>query len=110
MLVEDEKILQDKKAIANSFNNYFTDATHSLGLKKKNIGLENTLTKIVKNFKHFETIDKIKESKPATENSSFLFKVISEEEVKMPLMTDLEANLLFLVLFQNLLQKTGRYF
>ena len=40
ILVEDEKILQDEKSIANTFNIYFTDVTHSLGLKKKNIGLE----------------------------------------------------------------------
>ena len=42
ILVEDEKILLDEKAIANTFNNYFTDVTYSLGLKKKKIGLENT--------------------------------------------------------------------
>ena len=46
ILVEDEKILQDEKAIANTFNNYFTDITHSLDLKKKNIGLENRLEKL----------------------------------------------------------------
>ena len=51
--VEDEKILQDRKAIANTLNNYFTDVTHSLGLKKENIGLENTLSKIVKTFRDF---------------------------------------------------------
>ena len=69
ILVEDEKILHDRKAAANTFNNYFTDVTHSLGLKKKNIGLENTLSKIV-------------ESLEGVENFLFLFKVISEEEVK----------------------------
>ena len=31
-LVEDEKILQDEKTIVNTFNNYFTDITHSLRL------------------------------------------------------------------------------
>ena len=46
--------------IANAFSNYFTDVTHSLGLKKKNIGLENTLLKIVKNFRNFEGRKKIK--------------------------------------------------
>ena len=82
ILVEDEKILQDEKAIANTFNNYFTDVTHSFGLKKKNIGLENSLSKIVKTFRNFESIKKIKESQQGAENSSFSFKVISEEEVK----------------------------
>ena len=38
--LEIKKILQDKKAIPNTFINYFIDVTHSLGLKK-NIGLEN---------------------------------------------------------------------
>ena len=60
ILVEDEKILQDKRSIANTFNNYFTDVSHSLGLKKKNIGLEDTLSKIVRNFKDFENIKNIK--------------------------------------------------
>ena len=64
-----------------TFNNYFTDVTHSLGLKKKNIGLENTLSKIVKKFRNFERI-KIKESQQAAKNSAFSFKVFSEEEVK----------------------------
>ena len=82
ILVEDEKNLQDEKATANTFNNYFTDVTHSLGLKKKNIGLENTLLKIVKNFRNFESINEIKEFQQAAENSSFSFKRISEEEVK----------------------------
>ena len=80
--VEDVKILQDEKAIANIFNNCFTDVTHTLGLQKKNIGPENTLSQIVKNFRNFESIKKIKESQEAAENSSFSFKVISEEEVK----------------------------
>ena len=46
ILVEDEKNLQDEKAIASTFNNYFTDVTHSLDLKKKNFGLENRLEKL----------------------------------------------------------------
>ena len=62
ILVEDEEILQDEKATASTFNNYFTDVAHSLGLKKKNIGLEDNLSKIVKNFRNFESIKKIKES------------------------------------------------
>ena len=37
ILVENNKMLQDDKAIANTFINYFTDVPHSLGLKKKNI-------------------------------------------------------------------------
>ena len=83
ILVEGEKILQEEKAIAITFNNYFTDVTHSLGLKKKNIGLENSLSKIVKTFRNFESIKNIKESQQAAENSSFSTKTISEEEVKI---------------------------
>ena len=49
---------------------------------KKNSGFEGTLSKIMKNFKIFESKKKIKESQKAAENSSFSFKVISEEEVK----------------------------
>ena len=49
----------------------FTDVTHSLGLRKQNIGLENTLSKIVKNFWNFESIKKIKESQKEVENYSF---------------------------------------
>ena len=82
ILVEDEKILQDEKSIANTFNNFFTDVTHSLGLKKQSIGLKNTFSKIVKTFRNFESIKKIKESQQGAENPSFSFKVISEEEVK----------------------------
>ena len=83
ILFEDDKILQHEKAITNTFNSYFTDVTHSLGLKKKNIGLENTLSKTVKNFRKFESIKKIKESQQAAENSSFPVKVISNEEVNL---------------------------
>ena len=67
---------QDEKAIANTFSDYFTDVTHSLGLKKKNIGLENTLSKIKKAFR------KIEKSQQEAENPAFSFRVISEEEVK----------------------------
>ena len=59
-----------------------TDVTHSLGLTKKDIGLENTLSKIVKNFRNSERIKKSKESQQAAGNSSFSIKVISEEEVQ----------------------------
>ena len=59
-----------------------TDITHSLGLTKKNIGHENTLSKIVETFRDFESINKIKESRQGAENSSFSFKMITEEEVK----------------------------
>ena len=83
ILVEGEKILQEEKAIAITFNNYFTDVAHCLGLKKKNIGLENSLSKIVKTFRNFESIKNIKESQQAAENSSFSIKTISEEEVKI---------------------------
>ena len=83
ILFEDEKILQHEKATTNTFNNYFTDVTHSLGLEKKNIGLENTLSKTVKNFRKFESIKKIKKSQQAAENSSFPIKVISNEEVNL---------------------------
>ena len=70
------------KTLLQTLSNFFNDVTHSLGLKKKNIGLENTLSKIVKNFRNFESIKKIKESQQAAENASFSFKVISEEELK----------------------------
>ena len=73
---------QDEKAIANTFSDYFTDVTHSLGLKKKNIGLENTLSKIKKTFRKIESIKKIKKSQQEAENPAFSFRVISEEEVK----------------------------
>ena len=55
---------------------------NSLGLKKKNIGLENTLSKIVENFRNSESIKNIKGSQQTAEHSSVSFKVISEEEVK----------------------------
>ena len=44
--------------------------------------LENILSKILKNFRIFESIKKTKESQPAAENSSFFVKAISEEGVK----------------------------
>ena len=50
ILIEDEKILQHEKSIANVFDNYFTDLTHSLGLKKKNIGFEKCIFKNCENF------------------------------------------------------------
>ena len=62
ILVENENILLDEKAIASTFSHYFTDVFHSLGLKKKNIGLKNTLSKIMDNFIKFVSINKIKES------------------------------------------------
>ena len=39
ILIENEKILQINKVLANTFNNYFTDVTNSLGLKKKTLDL-----------------------------------------------------------------------
>ena len=67
--------MQDDKIIANTFLNYFTDATHSLDLKKKNtISKKNTYSKIVDNFRNSESIKKIKESQKAAENSSFSLK------------------------------------
>ena len=36
----------------------FTDVTHSLALRKENIRLENTLLKIVENFRNSERIKK----------------------------------------------------
>ena len=53
ILVENDKIFQDDKAITNAFINYFTNVTHSVGLKKKNIGLEKLFSKIVENFQKF---------------------------------------------------------
>ena len=79
---EDEKILQDKKAIVNTFKNYFTGLTHSLWLKMENIALESTPLKIVKNFRNIEYLKNIKNSQQAVQNSSFSFQVISEEEIK----------------------------
>ena len=64
------------------FINYFTNVTHSLGLKKKNIELEKPYSKIKEYFINSESIKKIKESQQPAENSSFSFKVISEKEVK----------------------------
>ena len=61
------------------FINYFTNVTHSLGLKKKNIELEKPYSKIKEYFTNSESIKKIKESQ---QPSSFSFKVISEKEVK----------------------------
>ena len=51
-----DKILQDDKATANTFINYFTDVTDYLGLKKKTIGLEKPLSKIVENFRSPDSI------------------------------------------------------
>ena len=39
ILIENEKILQINRVLANTFNNYFTDVTNSLGLKKKTLDL-----------------------------------------------------------------------
>ena len=77
-----KKILQDEKATVNTFINYCIGVTHSLELKKKKVGLENTRSKTVRNFKNSDSIKKIKKSQQASENSSFSFKVITEEEVK----------------------------
>ena len=76
--------MQNEKAIVNTFNNYFTDVTHSLGLKKKNIGLEISLSKIVNNSRNFEGIKKIKESQEAAETQE---AAVSKEEVKNAIKT-----------------------
>ena len=74
--------MQVERAIGNTFNNYFTDVTQYLCLKKKNTGRQNTLSKIVKTLRNFGSIMKIKESQQAAENSSFSIKVIGEQRVK----------------------------
>ena len=85
ILVENDKILQGDKPIAKTFINYFTDVTLSLGLIRKNVGFENTLSKIVENLRSWESIEKKNKSQQVAENSSFSFKLISEEEVKAPI-------------------------
>lgn len=47
VLVENDKILQNSKAIENTFINYFTNLIDCLGLKKIKIGLEEPLLRIV---------------------------------------------------------------
>ena len=81
VILENDKILHDNKAIANIFMKYFTDVTHSLRLKKKNFGIEKNLSKIKENFRIFEGIKMIKESQQVTENSSFSFNVVREGKV-----------------------------
>ena len=81
VILENDKILHDNKAIANIFMKYFTDVTHSLRLKKKNFGIEKNLSKIKENFRIFEGMKMIKESQQVTENSSFSFKVVREGKV-----------------------------
>ena len=99
-LVEDEKVFEVKKAIANTFNNYFTDVTYFLGLKKNNIGLENTLSKIMKTFRNFESIKKVKAYQQGAENSAFSTKIISEKKAKNAI-NDLPINnLIFLLIFE----------
>ena len=51
-------------------------------------------------LRNFESIKKIKESQQGAENSSFLFKVISKEEVKNAIKGLPITKLLFLVTFQ----------
>ena len=62
--------------------NYFTDVTRSLGLKKGKYWTRETSFKKLENCGNTESIKKIKKSQQAAENSSFSYKVISEEEVK----------------------------
>ena len=82
VIIENDKILHDNKAIANIFRKYFTDATHSLRLKKKNFGIEKTLSKIKENFRIFACMKRIKGSQQVTKNSSFSVKLVSEGEIR----------------------------
>ena len=52
ILVENNKILQDDKAIANTFINYFDDVTHSIGLKKNHLTWKNSF----KNCRKFQKL------------------------------------------------------
>ena len=77
-----KKSYKAKKLLQTLSITFFTELTHSLGLKKKTIGLENILSSIVKNVRNFECIKKIKASQEAAKNSLFSFNVIGEKEVK----------------------------
>ena len=77
-----KKSYKAKKLLQTLSITFFTELTHSLGLKKKTIGLENILSSIVKNVRNFECIKKIKASQESAKNSLFSFNVIGEKEVK----------------------------
>ena len=66
----------------------------------------------MKNLRNFESIKKIKEFQETAENFPFLFKVISEEEIKNAV-KDLPINKSTIsgdLACTDLLQKTDRYF
>ena len=67
------RILRKKKLLQTLSITFFTELTHSLALKKKNIGLDNILSSIVKNVRNFECIKKIKACQEAAKKSSFSF-------------------------------------
>ena len=66
----------------------------------------------MKNLRNFESIKKVKEFQETAENFPFLFKVISEEEIKNAV-KDLPINKSTIsgdLSCTDLLQKTDRYF
>ena len=81
ILVEGKNVIKDDTEIADTFNNYFTDHTETLQLKKRKYFINKEISCIVESFKDCESIRKIKEVHKIEENS-FSFTLFTEEEVK----------------------------
>ena len=80
ILNENEKIIKNERIVATIFNNYFTDITKDLVLKKsKTICKRGSLTDTIESFNECNSIRKIKEK--CGTRSIFYFSYFSEEEV-----------------------------
>ena len=65
-LVENDEIISDESKVANSFNNFFENAVHSLGIKTNeysndNCGLKNPLEIAIKKHEQHPSINLIKQ-------------------------------------------------
>ena len=80
VLTENNIILKDEQVVANTFNNYFTDLTNGLNLKKTNeLPKDFLLSDLVDSFNSCESVTRIKETHKTGE--IFSFSDFSEEEV-----------------------------
>mgnify|MGYP001792265277 CR=1 FL=1 len=81
ILSQNEKIIKDQRIVAEEFNNYFTDITKSLELKKtKSFNSNHSISDIINHFKNSESVIKIKEQ--CNENAeSFSFTAFKKEEI-----------------------------
>ena len=88
-LLENESILTDDKDIAKTMNNFFINIIKNVNIKPYEDSSLTDINEITTNFDNHLSTKKIKESFPNIVSGDFNFQVVSREDVKKPLSSNL---------------------